>query len=197
MNRHSTMQTLGLALTFAATLAVQCNASAAATVASDVDAGSAPAVQAALQAHTTHLHAVKAVSPTHLLVSDGNAQGQLALYASADLTQPQPRIVRAVVVVHGRLRNADRYFQTMQRAAASAGVSGSGTLIVAPQFLAMRDVAPNHIPADVLRWHSNGWMAGNPAAGPAPVSSYAALDSLLAQLADRTRFSPAIPAALR
>jgi pimeloyl-ACP methyl ester carboxylesterase len=49
-----------------------------------------------------------------------------------------------VVVVHGKLRNADRYFQTMQRAASSAGVSESATLI--------------------------------------------ALDSLLAQLSDRTRF---------
>jgi hypothetical protein len=49
-----------------------------------------PTVQPALHAYAAHLRAVKIVSPTHLRVSDGNAQGELALYASADLTQPQP-----------------------------------------------------------------------------------------------------------
>ncbi len=183
MNRHSKPRIAGLAI--AVVLAVRC----APGVAADASGTSAATpTQRPLHAYSPHLRAVKVVAPTHLPVSDGAAQGQLALYASVDLMQPQPQIVRAVVVVHGKLRNADRYFQTMQRAQARAGVPAASTLIVAPQFLATLDVAPNHVTDDVLRWNADDWMAGEPGAGPAPVSSYAALDSLLAQLSNRTRF---------
>ncbi|MBV8629157.1 MAG: alpha/beta hydrolase [Paraburkholderia sp.] len=183
MNRYpetSIAGAAGVACMLAAALFMPC----AESVAASPESGS----RAALNKSAERLHAVKVVAPMRLFVSDGSAQGQLALYASADLTQPQPQIVRAVVVVHGKLRNADRYYQTLLRAEAHAGVPADSTLLVAPQFLATLDAAPNQLPADVLRWHGNGWMAGDPAAGPAPVSSYAALDSLLAQLSDHTRF---------
>jgi hypothetical protein len=92
MNRHLKLRTAGLASRLAAALAVQWGASVAtAAAAPDVAASSpTPTVQPALHAYAAHLRAVKIVSPTHLRVSDGNAQGELALYASADLTQPQP-----------------------------------------------------------------------------------------------------------
>ena len=92
-----------------------------------------------------------------------------------------------MIVLHGRLRNAQTYLHSAQQAAAQAGVL-STTLIIAPQFLNERDNTQHRLPDAVLRWQGNDWMGGQPAISPAPVSSYAALDQILNQLNDRTRF---------
>ncbi len=39
-----------------------------------------------------------------------------------------------------------------------------------------------------MRWSLDGWQAGQDALAPAPLSSFAAIDALLARLADRTLF---------
>ena len=44
------------------------------------------------------------------------------------------------------------------------------------------------MPAETLRWGHFGWEAGDDAHGPAPISSFAALDAILARLADRASF---------
>jgi pimeloyl-ACP methyl ester carboxylesterase len=67
-------------------------------------------------------------------------------------------------------------------------MDGEGTLVIAPQFLADIDAAANHVPASVLRWTTGNWEGGDNALGPAPISSYAALDAVVAHLADRGRF---------
>ncbi len=59
---------------------------------------------------------------------------------------------------------------------------------MAPQFLANLDIRPNHLPASVLRWTTGGWEGGHNALGPAPISSFTALDAIIARLADRTLF---------
>jgi len=136
-------------------------------------------------AYHPDLRPVHAVSSTMIRV-DG---GLLPVYSSADLDQAHPQIVRAVIVVHGKLRNADSYFATIQHAESLAGDNAADTtLILAPQFLATLDIAPNRVSDKVLRWQDNAWMAGEPAVGPAPVSSYRALDVLITQLADRQHF---------
>jgi hypothetical protein len=57
-----------------------------------------------------------------------------------------------------------------------------------PQFLTGIDVVPHALPDAVLRWSLEGWMAGAPAEGPLPASSFEALDAILARLADRALF---------
>jgi len=136
-------------------------------------------------AYHPDLRPVHAVSSTMISV-DG---GLLPVYVSADLDQAHPQIVRAVIVIHGKLRNADSYFATIRHAESLAGDDAANTtLIIAPQFLATLDIAPNQVSDKVLRWQDNAWMAGEPAVGPTPVSSYRALDALITQLADRQRF---------
>jgi len=144
------------------------------------------ALAASRDAHQSHLRPVQAVSHTTLTV----AGGALAYYASEDLQQPQPNIRRAIIVIHGKLRNSDQYYANMHEEAAQVeGTSASREiLVIAPQFLSMLDTAPNHVAPDVLRWRGNGWMAGEPAVAPSPVSSYAALDAFLKILSDRSRF---------
>ena len=123
----------------------------------------------------------------NLRVAVGN-QGSLPLYVSADWSTPLPNITRAVLVLHGRLRNADVYFRSAKKAQAAAGKVGSVTLMIVPQFLADVDVDAFHLPAETLRWTLEGWEGGDPATAPAPASSFDALDAILARLADRRLF---------
>jgi hypothetical protein len=107
------------------------------------------------------------------------------VYLSADWSHPLPNIRRAVIVVHGVERNADGYLRGAEAARAAAGPAGEDTLLIVPQFLADIDVATFHLPAVVLRWSTGGWTEGEPAHGPAPLSSFDVFDAILRRLADR------------
>ena len=98
--------------------------------------------------------------------------------------QPTPA-TRAVVVIHGNSRNADDYFERVVAAAQLAGRLQS-SVVVAPRFQTSDD-GPG---AGEPYWTSPGWKRGHLSEGGASpaVSSYAALDTVLARLADRTRF---------
>jgi pimeloyl-ACP methyl ester carboxylesterase len=125
-------------------------------------------------------------------VADGRiavgTKGTLPLYVSSDWSNAEPNITRAVIVLHGRLRNADVYYQSAKTAQAAAGEAGRATIMIVPQFLADIDVEAYHLPADTLRWTLEGWEGGDDATGPKPASSFEALDAILARLADRKLF---------
>ncbi|MCP3709989.1 alpha/beta hydrolase [Paraburkholderia sp. CNPSo 3274] len=131
---------------------------------------------------------VSVIADARMPVDTAQGHAQFPLYVSADWNVPQPAVQRAVVIVHGRLRNADTYFRTAQHARELAGVDPAGTLLVAPQFLATADVSAHHEPGDLLSWRGNAWMAGAGAASGVPVSSYAVLDAIARHLADRRLF---------
>lgn len=128
---------------------------------------------------------VKAVGDARIAVG---GQGNLALFVSSDWTAPLPAITRAVIVLHGRLRNADVYYESAKKAQASAGVAGKATIMIVPQFLAQIDIDAHKLPPDTLRWPLLGWEGGGPALAPNPVSSFEGLDAILARLADRRLF---------
>lgn len=110
------------------------------------------------------------------------------LYLSADWSNPLPDVTRAVLVLHGVLRNADDYFRAALSAQAAAGETGKHTLMIAPQFLIEPDVDAFKLPEDTLRWSLYGWQGGEPALAPNPASSFDALDAILARLGDRKLF---------
>ncbi|WEK09300.1 MAG: alpha/beta hydrolase [Candidatus Pseudomonas colombiensis] len=128
-------------------------------------------------------HGVKVISPERLAV-DG---GQLALGLSQDWRQPLLEVQRALIIVHGRLRNAQTYLHSGERAAEQAGQRAT-TLVIAPQLLNQDDIARHHLPDALLHWKGNDWMAGAPSSGPVTLSSYAALDAILQRLSDRKRY---------
>ncbi|MCK8784793.1 hypothetical protein M0638_10400 [Roseomonas sp. NAR14] len=130
---------------------------------------------------------VRVVAPARLPVATPAGQGVLPLYVSQDWSRPLPGVTRALIVIHGRLRDADVYDATGERAVAASG-TGAATLLVTPQFLAGIDVPAHRLPDDTLRWTLEGWQGGDPAEGPAPLSSFDALDAILARLADRALF---------
>ncbi|MEM5315239.1 alpha/beta hydrolase [Paraburkholderia sp. JHI869] len=134
------------------------------------------------------VHPVDAIADARLPVDGPSGHAQFPLYVSADWNAPQPAIQRAVIIVHGRLRNADTYFRTAQHARELAGVDPASTLLVAPQFLSTNDVRAHHASGDLLSWRGNAWMAGANATSGAQVSSYAVLDDIARHLADRRLF---------
>ena len=126
---------------------------------------------------------VKVISPDRFHLEAGD----LSIGLSQDWRQPLPQVTRALIIVHGRLRNAQTYLKSGEDAAQSAGQS-TNTLVIAPQFLNESDVKRNQLNTQVLRWHGNDWMAGEPSIGPGQVSSYGALDQIIKHLGNHKLF---------
>lgn len=124
-------------------------------------------------------HGVKEISPGRLLLKSG----EMAVGIS-----PAPaKIERVLIIIHGRPRNAQTYLQSGERAVELAGKSAT-TLVIAPQFLNESDVAIHPVADTVLRWQGNDWMAGGESTAPFRLSSYQALDEIIARLSDRQQF---------
>ncbi|WP_397451272.1 alpha/beta hydrolase [Pseudomonas sp. NA-150] len=135
-----------------------------------------------LTAHAADL-AVKALSPERLPVN-----GALAtLGLSKDWKSPQPNTRRALIIIHGRLRNAQTYLRSAERASYRSGLRSS-TLLIAPQFLDQKDITKHQLKDNILRWHKDDWMGGEAALGPVPVSSFTVIDEILTKLSDRKLF---------
>jgi pimeloyl-ACP methyl ester carboxylesterase len=104
--------------------------------------------------------------------------GTGSLEGSADAT-------RAIIIVHGVLRNADEYFDTGKIMLEAA--HANDTLLIAPQFVEQSDLSGHAVSPRTLRWDDE-WPGGAYATAPAAVSTYEVFDAMLARLADRARF---------
>ena len=95
-------------------------------------------------------------------------------------------VTRAIIVVHGVLRDADYYYDTGVIAADAAHLLGD-TLVIAPQFVEKSDLAGHAVSPQTLYWDSN-WPGGSDALSPAPISTYDVFDAMIARLSDAQRF---------
>ncbi|CAB3790675.1 alpha/beta hydrolase [Paraburkholderia caffeinilytica] len=138
--------------------------------------------------YASHLKPVATISDTRFTIDTSQGQAEFPLYLSKDWNVAQPQVTRAVIVIHGKLRNADVYFRTAQNARDAAHADADSTLLIAPQFLATLDTRMHGEPADLLRWTGDAWMGGEAARAPLPISSYAVLDAIVTRLADRKLF---------
>ena len=111
----------------------------------------------------------------------------LPVYRSLPLMEGDTRIDRAVIVVHGANRNPDDYFATMIGATQRAGAMAR-TLVISPHFQTSADGADPNEPT----WTSSGWKRGDQSntlpTDPDGISSYAAVDRILALLGDSLRY---------
>ena len=129
---------------------------------------------------------VAEVAPSTFAIA---GSGRLPLFANVDWSQPQPDATRVVLVVHGVDRNAANYFATARDALALVGGDAAHhTVLLVPQFLTETDAQAHALAPEILRWHGAAWEGGLPAQGPVGVSSFAALDAILARLADAKAF---------
>ncbi len=113
---------------------------------------------------------------------------QLHYFAS---TPANPAAIRRIlIVVQGFTRDANRTFEAGYRATEDAGLVES-VLIVAPIFQVAEPEAhkchfrdmPAATAQDAL-WHCGTWSAGTPALNDPTITSFGALDALLATLLD-------------
>ncbi|MCE4058752.1 alpha/beta hydrolase [Pandoraea sputorum] len=148
--------------------------------------GCAPAVQAAKSGEQARLDApVKAVADQRIAVDTPHGNGTLPVYADHPVDQPAPGVTRVFIVIHGTLRNADVYYASGLQVVEKADEARKSTMVVAPQFLTPADTRAFSLPASTLAWSQEGWKGGEPARKPGPISSFEALDALLAHFADR------------
>jgi pimeloyl-ACP methyl ester carboxylesterase len=118
------------------------------------------------------------------LVTTPQGSGEARYFGSGSL-DGDPTATRALIVVHGVLRDADYYYDTGVRAVRDA--QASNTLVIAPQFVEADDLAGKNVPPNTLRWGSK-WPGGSDAIAPAPISTYDVFDAIVERLADRARF---------
>jgi pimeloyl-ACP methyl ester carboxylesterase len=123
---------------------------------------------------------VKELSPGRLLLKSGEI--------AVGISRAPAKIERVLIIVHGRLRDAQTYLHSGERAAELAGQRDT-TLVIAPQFLNETDVAKYPVNDTVLRWQGNEWMAGGESTAPFRMSSFEALDEIIARLSNRQQFA--------
>jgi pimeloyl-ACP methyl ester carboxylesterase len=111
--------------------------------------------------------------------------GALPVYRNFPLAG-NDAVTSAIVVIHGTGRNAGGYFTRMLQAANLAGASNT-TLVAAPWFTTSDDGGGGKRKRTV-RWSSDGWKIGDGSEKPDGISSFTALDELLLQLGDRSKF---------
>jgi hypothetical protein len=118
--------------------------------------------------------------------------GRSLVYSTHPLTTRNDKITRALILVHGRNRDADNYFRT----AASAALLGGAiedTVVITPHFASnsgrCRDaLAANEINWDCGRGGSGDWHTGAAALSDGQVSSFDLIDRIVTQLAERKDF---------
>jgi len=137
---------------------------------------------------------VAAIGPAIESLDASRGAGLYPLFTSVDLHAGSATVRQALIIIHGRLRNAADYYATGLAITKAAGAAGGTTVVVAPQFLLQADVTAHQLPDRTLRWR-RGWEEGAPALAPAsvqsgdaPPSSYDALDDVVAKLSNAQAF---------
>jgi pimeloyl-ACP methyl ester carboxylesterase len=127
----------------------------------------------------------KAVTACERWITWKNGPQRSMVYASYSLTQRNPRITRALIMVHGAGRNAYHYFETSTAAGFLAGALDN-TIIIAPRFIAGRDTAH----ANEIKWPEgrNSWRSGGESPMLPGVTSFDFVDELVRKLADKKVF---------
>ena len=110
-------------------------------------------------------------------------------YSTQGLDRPAPRVRRVLIMVHGALRNADRYFDTANAAAFLAGAQGD-TLVIAPAFHSADGDCHDTLAPGEISWSCgrDSWRSGGAAPSDATLTSFGFMDALLQRLANRALF---------
>ena len=139
-------------------------------------------------------HAAPCVTPgascaEWLSLIKGSAR--ILVFRTHPLHERQTDITRALVVVHGAQRDADRYFEHALASASQAGALDS-SLVVAVRFASNNgENCQDRLTADELNWQCGGpgrWTAGGAAGNNARVTSFDVVDEILRQLARKETF---------
>jgi len=119
----------------------------------------------------------------------GAKGGRSLVYTTYPLTKANPRITRALIMIHGTLRNPDVYFTTATAAAFLAHALDD-TVVIAPRIASAQGSCKDQLAANEISYSCGGdsWRSGGNAASDPSVTSFDFMDSLVQQLADRKVF---------
>jgi pimeloyl-ACP methyl ester carboxylesterase len=111
------------------------------------------------------------------------------VYSSYPLDQANPRIRRALIMIHGTNRNADHYFQTATAAAFLADALGD-TVVISPRIASGQGSCHDQLAANEVSYSCGGdsWRSGGVSASHQDITSFDFIDAILKTLANRRIF---------
>ncbi len=151
--------------------------------------GAAPALPAPPEVAPPIHPCLSATSACTEFVTLGGGPAQAMIYRTYSLTEPNPRVRRALIMVHGTMRNADHYFATATGAGFLAKALGD-TLIIAPAFHSADTHCGDKLEPHEVSWSCGGdsWRSGGGALSDPKLTSFDFADAILERLADRRVF---------
>jgi pimeloyl-ACP methyl ester carboxylesterase len=122
-------------------------------------------------------------------VTIGKGPDRSLIYRTYSLDAPNPRITRALIMVHGTNRNADHYFDTAKAAAFLAGAI-SDTVVIAPRIASSSGSCHDTLAPNEVSWSCGGdsWKSGGNAVSNPALSSFDFVDDILRKLANTRTF---------
>jgi pimeloyl-ACP methyl ester carboxylesterase len=108
-----------------------------------------------------------------------------AVYSNIDMRKPVAGISRAIILVHGVKRDADRYFGVGLRLLEAARLDASNTLLLVPHFLTQSDTSPD---SNIPLWRGGNWMQCQDSRGKEAINSCGVLDDIARYLSSGKRF---------
>jgi pimeloyl-ACP methyl ester carboxylesterase len=122
-----------------------------------------------------------------VMLAGGPARSMV--YASYALGTPNPAIRRALIMVHGTNRNADRYFSSALAAAFLAGAL-QDTIVISPRFASAAADCKDALGPNEVSWSCRGdsWRSGGTAASHPSLTSFDLVDELIRTLAKKSTF---------
>ena len=111
------------------------------------------------------------------------------VYTTYPLDTPNPNIRRALVMVHGTLRNPDHYFRTATTAAFLADALRD-TIVIAPRMASAEGSCHDKLDANEVSWSCGGdsWRSGGVSPTNKELTSFDFVDEILRRLADKRTF---------
>ncbi len=122
-------------------------------------------------------------------ISSKHGGGLYPVEISKPFTEPQSRVYNALIICHGRKRNAVEYFQTGLKILEEAKEDPRKWIVIAPQYLNVSDLEAHKITEDrrFLAWDKD-WQSGVAAHQGGTISSYGLLDDVLEKLHEKFVF---------
>jgi pimeloyl-ACP methyl ester carboxylesterase len=111
------------------------------------------------------------------------------VYSTYSLSKRNSAIHRALIMVHGTLRNPDHYFRTATTAGFLAGALDD-TVIIAPYFSSADRGCNDKLEPNEVSWSCRGdsWRSGGTSISDKNLAAFDFVDELLRRLADKRIF---------
>jgi pimeloyl-ACP methyl ester carboxylesterase len=119
----------------------------------------------------------------------GEGPARAMIYRTYPLGVRNPGVRRALIMVHGTLRNADHYFTTATGAAFLAGALGD-TVVISPAIRSSDRNCKDRLEPNEVSWSCGGdsWRSGGASVSDPRLTSFDFIDQIVKQLADKRVF---------